>query len=136
MTADAKSTSDRLGWLPGAAAALAFIACNGLSVFVAALSLLGITMAVNPHLQAAAITAFALLTVVFVILGFRRNRQSGPVALSLIGAVVIAGTMYIYFSKVVESIGLLVLIVSAVWSWRATKSCARADRSRSTIEEA
>ena len=126
MTTRLKSNRDKLSWLPGAAAVLAFLACNGLIVLAAALSLFGITLAINPHVQAAAITLFALLTLVFVMMGFRKNRQPGPAALAFIGAVVIVGTMYVYFSKIVESVGLLLLIVSAIWSWRATKSCARA----------
>jgi hypothetical protein len=30
--------------------------------------------------------------------------------------------MYIYFNKIVESLGLLALIVSAVWSWRVSRA--------------
>jgi hypothetical protein len=41
--------------------------------------------------------------------------------LSIVGAVILVGSMYIYFNKIVESLALLALISSAVWSWRAGK---------------
>ena len=125
MTTDTQKDLGKLSWLPGAAAILAFIACNGLFVIVAILSLFGITIAINPHIQAAAISLFAVLTLGFVFLGYREHHVPGPMILSVIGAVLIVGTMYIYFSKIVESLGLLALITSAVWSWRASKACVR-----------
>jgi hypothetical protein len=125
MTTDTQKDLGKLSWLPGAAAILAFIACNGLFVIVAILSLFGITIALNPHIQAAAISLFAVLTLGFVFLGYREHHVLGPMILSVIGAVLIVGTMYIYFSKIVESLGLLALITSAVWSWRASKACVR-----------
>lgn len=125
MMTSTKTSSGSLSWLPGAAAVLAFIACNGLFVLVAIFSLFGIAIVVNPHIQAAVISLFALLTLGFVVLNYRQHRVAGPVIMSVIGAVIIISSMYIYFNKIVESIGLLALIVSAVWSWRASKTCAR-----------
>ncbi len=125
MTTDTQKDLGKPSWLPGAAAILAFIACNGLFVIVAILSLFGITIAINPHIQAAAISLFAVLTLGFVFLGYREHHVAGPMILSVCGAVLIVGTMYIYFSKIVESLGLLALITSAVWSWRASKACVR-----------
>jgi hypothetical protein len=112
----------RLTWLPGAAAILAFVACNGAILIVLMLSLFGVTIAISPHIQAAAISAFAVLTPGFVFLDYRRHHMLGPLALSAAGAVIIVGTMYISFSKIVESLGLLALIVSAIWSWRVSKA--------------
>ena len=125
MTTDTRKDSGKLSWLPGAAAILAFIACNGLFVIVAILSFLGITIAINPHIQAAAISLFAVLALGFVFLGYREHHVLGPTILSVIGAVLVVGTMYIYFSKIIESLGLLALIASAIWSWRASKVCVR-----------
>ena len=122
MTTDTRKDPGKLGWLPGAAAILAFIACNGLFIIVAALALFGMTIAINPHIQAAMISLFAVLTLGFVFLGYREHRVLGPMILSAIGAVLIVGSMYIYFNKIVESIGLLALIASAVWTWRAAKT--------------
>lgn len=122
MTTNTQKDSGKLGWLPGAAAILAFIACNGLFIIVAILSVFGITIAINPHVQAAVISLFAVLTLCFVFLGYRKHGVLGPMILAVIGAVIIVGTMYIYFNKIVESLGLLALIASAIWSWRASKA--------------
>jgi len=121
MTTDTQKDSGKPGWLPGAAAILAFIACNGVFVLVAFLSFFGLAIAVNPHIQAGVISLFALLTFGFVLMAYRQHHVRGPLILSVIGAIVLVGSMYIYFNKIVESAGLLALIVSAVWSWRAGK---------------
>lgn len=86
------------------------------------LSLFGITIAINPHLQAAAISLFALLTFGLVFVGYKKHRKTGPLLLSAAAAVLLIGTMYISFNKIVESVGLVALIASAVWSWRITKA--------------
>jgi hypothetical protein len=122
LITETQKDSGKLRWLPGATAVLAFIACNGLFIFVAILSFFGITIAINPHIQAAVISLFAVLTLSFVFLGYKEHHVLGPMFLSVIGALVIVGTMYIYFNKIVESLGLLALIASAVWSWRVSKA--------------
>lgn len=125
MTTDTRKAPGKLRWLPGAAAILAFVACNGVVVIVAILSLFGVAIAINPHIQAAAISLFAVLTLGFVFLAYRGHHVLGPLILSVFGAVLIVGTMYISLSKIVESVGLLALIVSAIWSWRATEAHVR-----------
>ena len=122
MTTDTQKNSGKPGWLPGASAVLAFIACNGVFVLVAFLALFGIAVAINPHIQAGVISLLALLTFGFVLMAYRRHHVRGPLILSVIGAIVLVGSMYVYFNKIVESLGLLALITSAVWSWRAGKS--------------
>ncbi|MFN0039380.1 MAG: MerC domain-containing protein [Burkholderiales bacterium] len=121
MTTDTRNNLAKPGWLPGVTAILAFVACNGVFVLVALLSSFGIAIAVNPHIQAGVISLFALLTFGFVVMAYRQHHVRGPLVLSVIGAIVLIGSMYIYFNKIVESLGLLALIVSAVWSWRAGK---------------
>jgi len=59
---------------------------------------------------------------VFTYTGFRKHRIVGPLVLALLGALLIVGTMYISFSKVVESLGFLVLIGAAIWNWRSVKA--------------
>lgn len=125
MTNETTKESGKLSWLPAAAAILAFIACNGAFMLVAILAVFGITIAVNPHVQAAVISLFTVLTACFVILSYRKHRVLGPIVLSMLGAILVVGTLYISFNKIVESIGLLALIASAVWGWRAGKVPAR-----------
>jgi hypothetical protein len=117
-----QESSDKLTWLPGATAILAFLACNGTVAIVAILSLFGLSIVINPHIQAAVISLFALLTLGFVFLGYREHHVVGPLILSAVGVLFIIGTMFITFSKIVESFGLIALIVSAIWSWRVSKA--------------
>jgi len=118
-----KSEMDKLGLFTGISAALAFVACNGLFVLVAIFSLFGIAIVINPHIQAAAISLFALSTLAFVFMGYRHHRVVGPLAMAFFGATIIIGSMYIYFNKIIESTGLLVLIISAIWNWRTCQNC-------------
>ncbi len=112
----------RSSQLAALGAVLAFIACNGLFILIAFFAALGITLVINPHVQAAAISLFALITLAMVFIGFRKNRIHSPLILCAVGAVTVIGTMYIHYDKIIESVGLLVLFVSAIWSWRVSKS--------------
>ena len=85
------------------------------------MAIFGVTVIVNPHIQAAMVGIFSMLALVFVFLGYRRHRIRGPVMLAGIGALVIVATMYVSYNKIVESIGLAALAASAIWSWRATR---------------
>ena len=103
------------------AAAFAFIACNGLIVLTALLALFGITFVVDPHVQAALISVFSILTLILVYTGYRQHRTRGPLILAAVGALVIIATMYVSYNKTIESIGLVALITSAIWSWRVVR---------------
>jgi len=99
------------------AALLAFIACNGLILVTALLALSGIALDINPHLQAVLISLFAILTSVLIYKGFKQHHKLGPLLLGCIGALVIVLTMYVSYSKLIESAGLLALVVAAGWNW-------------------
>ena len=103
-------------------AILTFIACNGVFILIALFSAVGITLVINPHVQAAAISLFTLVTLAMVFIAYRNNKVRGPLILCTIGALIVVGTMYIHYDKIIESVGLLALFVSALWSWRASKS--------------
>ena len=105
----------RLPWLAAVSALLACIAGNGLS----AVSLLGITVVVNPHAQAAAISLFSLLTLAFAFRGYRSHQHPIPLLLAGLGTLLVLGTAYVTFSKPIESIGFAALIGSGVFSWQA-----------------
>ena len=104
----------KFAFYSGVAALLAFIACNGLILVIA---IFGITLSINPHFQAILISLFALLTSVLIYKGFMQHHKIGPLLLAGIGALVIILTMYISYSKLIESAGLLALVVAAGWNW-------------------
>lgn len=101
----------------GIAALFAFIACNGLILLTAILAVFGIALSINPHVQAILISLFAILTSVLIYKGFRQHHKIGPLLLGGIGALVIILTMYISYSKLIESAGLLALVLAAAWNW-------------------
>jgi hypothetical protein len=98
-------------------ALLAFIACNGTFILIAALAALGVSISINPHLQAAAIALFSVITLLLVFKDTRKHQNLGPFILAAVASATLIGTMYIYFNKVIESIGLLELFIAALWSW-------------------
>lgn len=114
MASEGKNTS---AVYAGVSAILAFIACNGLIFATAILATFGITFGVNPNVQAVLISLFAILTSVFIYKGFVRHRKIGPLLLAGVGALLILLTMYISYSKVIESAALLALTVAAGWNW-------------------
>ena len=118
---DKSLNSDTSGNKPGRLAPLfaifAFLACNGSILLIAALSALGISISINPHLQAAAISLFSLLALWLVFRGFRNHRGFGPSILAAVASATLISTMYIHFDKLVESIGLLALFAATLWSW-------------------
>ncbi len=117
---DKPNKATRSSQLAALGAVLTFIACNGLFVLIAILAALGITLVINLHIQAAAISLFALVTFAMVFIAFRKNKLRGPLILCAVGAVTVIGTMYIHYDKIIESVGLLALFVSAIWSWRTS----------------
>ena len=113
--------AQKFAFYSGVAALLAFIACNGLILVTALLAIFGITLSVNPHVQAVLIVLFAILTSALILKGYLQHHKIGPTLLAAIGTLVIIVTMYISYSKLVESAGLLALVVAAGWNWYVTR---------------
>lgn len=114
MTSERKNKS---AIYAGVSALLAFIACNGLILATAVLALFGLTFAIDPRVQAILISLFAILTSVLIFKGFLKHRKVGPLVLAGVGAFVILLTMYVSYNKLIESAGLLALVVAAGWNW-------------------
>ena len=111
----------RFSRLGAISALLAFIACNGLLLLSAVLAATGIGLDINPHLQALLISLFAVLTAFFVFRGYIGHRNPWPLALAAAGALAILATMYIHYSKLIESVALAALLLAAGWNWALTR---------------
>ena len=114
-------------WLAGASALLSIAVCYGTLGLIAVLSLMGVTLAVNDHIWAGAIVAFALLAVFGVALGAMKHRKVSPAFLALAGAGLVIWAMYgaegiadllELPSFVVELAGFSALVAAALWDWR------------------
>jgi len=120
------STDKPEGKLAAIFAIFAFIACNGLVILIATMSFIGVSLSIDPHIQAAAISLLSLVTLGLVFRGFKKNRTIGPLILATAATVTLIATMYIHFNKIVESLGLLALFTSALWSWQINRArCGR-----------
>jgi arsenite methyltransferase len=94
---------DGVSWLPGAAAALAIVSCYGTALLVAALSLLGVSVAINERAWAGAISLFAGLAVILIGLSGWKRRIAGPALVGGVGLALILWTMYGAYSRFVAS---------------------------------
>ncbi len=118
---DSTQKSDTANRLAPLFAVLTFLACNATLILIAALSAIGISISINPHLQAAAIALFAVVTLLLVFRDFKKHQNLGPLILAAVASATLVGSMYIHFNKVVESAGLLALFIAAIWSWRLSR---------------
>jgi hypothetical protein len=106
--------------LAGADTVLSITACYGTLAVLSVLSLLGVTLAINPGVWAWAISLFALLAlggVTLVIGGAAwgsagyRNYRAALVVWAMVGS----------YSRIAELAGFAGLITAAIWDWRLQK---------------
>jgi signal transduction histidine kinase len=85
-----------------------------LKLFFLALVWLGISALpdINPHLQAAVMVLFAVAAIAGLMLDRKRHNSNLPLAVGLLGALIIAGTLYGYYRPELEFTGYLVLVVA------------------------
>lgn len=122
MTSKSNSKSAyKFAFYSGVTALLAFLACNGLILVTAILAMFGIALSINSHVQAVFISLFAILTFVLIYKGFKQHQKIGPLLLGGTGVLVLILTMYVSYSKLIESAGLLALVVAAAWNWYVTR---------------
>lgn len=106
-------------WLAGVATAFAIISCYGTGLLLGALSLLGISVALNERAWAAAISVFAALAAVLIGVSSWRRHVIHPAAVAIVGLALILWTMYGAYARVVELLGFAFLIVATVLDLRA-----------------
>jgi hypothetical protein len=125
-----ENTQQKASWLAGASTLLSIAVCYGTLGLIAVLSLMGVTLAVNDHIWAGVIVAFALLAVLGVALGAMKHRKVSPVFLALAGAGLVIWAMYGADgiidllgvpSFVVEVAGFAALIAAAWGDWRLNR---------------
>ncbi len=112
----------RMDWLAAAGTVLAILACYGTLAVIGALSLMGISLAVNEGVWAGAIVLFALVAFAGIVLGWRGHRVVGPLLLGVVGAGLVVYAMGVSYSRIVEIAGFVALVVAALWDWRAKRA--------------
>ncbi len=119
--AERSNATPRFGWLAGAGTVLAIAACYGTLATVSVLSLLGVTLVINPGVWAGAISLFAVLALFGVLLSYREHRVRGPLVIAALGTALVLWAMFGSYIRIIELIGFAGLITAAVWDWRLKK---------------
>jgi len=115
------TTVGKFGWLAGTGTLLSILACYGTLATLAVLSLLGITLVVDPGVWAGTISLFAVLAVVGVAVTYRQHGKIVPLLIALVGAGLILWAMFGSYSRIIELLGFGGLIIAATWDWRLKK---------------
>lgn len=111
--------SGKASWFPGAATALVVLSCYGTTILIGLLSLLGVSLALDESIWAGAISVFAALATFAIAASYRRHRIIGPTVIAALGLGLILWVMYGSYSRAVELVGFVLLIVATLWDWRA-----------------
>jgi hypothetical protein len=122
----------QFAWLPAAGTLLSICSWYGTLAIITGLSLMGITLAVNVHVWAVVIVAFALVAVLDLALSRRRHLSRGPLVLGIVGALVVIFSLYGSQAigamgiprDAVEIVGFTGLVAAAIWDWQLRKVCA------------
>lgn len=101
-----------------AAFLLSMLACYGTLAATLALSLLGITIAINEAAWAGAILLFALLATAAVAAGSRRHASPAPLALALAGTGILAYAMLFSYHLAAELAGFALLAAGTLLDFR------------------
>jgi hypothetical protein len=124
---DIQGSATRSTWIAGVGAILSILACYGTFALIAILSLMGITLAVNVHVWAAAIVVFAVVALLGMALGYRFHRNFSPLVIAALGTLLVVlsmyGTKFLEDTvglnpRVVELVGFAGLLIAAIWNWR------------------
>ncbi len=105
-------------------AVLSMLACYGTLALTGALSLLGVSLTLNLHVSAAVIVALALVSGLLVASNAARNGTTGPLALAVDGASLIAWVMHGSYSRIGELSGFALLLGASLCEQRQRKCAA------------
>ena len=130
MAMSGRDRVSRYGWLAGASAVLSVLACYGTLAAITVLSLLGISLTLNPRAWAAVIVALAAASALLVAANFMRHRIIGPPALAIAGVSLLGWVMYASYSRSGELVGFALLLGAAAWDFRLRR-CAVGQRRNS-----
>lgn len=105
----------RSGRLSAVSAGLALLSCYGTTVLIGLLSLMGVSLAVNPRAWAATIVFLAGLAVFGMLLRWWRHHRIGPAAMAVFGFGLIAWVMLRSYDALLEATGFAVLLAAVAW---------------------
>jgi len=108
-------------WLAASGLVAALLACYGTLALVGLLSVLGLSIALNPTAWAGAIVGFAGLGTLGVALGMRCHRHPAPTVLALLGFALIGWALFGRYDRTAEIAGFAALAAATALDWRARR---------------
>ncbi len=110
-----------------AAVVLALVACYGTLTAVSLLPLIGLTLPVDEVVWTGAIILFTSMAAIAVAAGARKHGSFRPLALAILGAVLIAYTLLGPYYRLVELAGFVLLVGAALWDLQLRNGAMRVD---------
>jgi len=118
---DTTSQKKDYSWLGSAASLFAVLACYGTLATVALLSVVGITVKIDEGLMVKSISGLLILALASMAYSFRAHRHPGPLLLSIASAALLSWVFFGSYSKLLELIGFVALVLASVWDFRVKK---------------
>lgn len=104
------------GFLPMFASLVSLAVCYGSNL---AGAIFGVSLPINPHLQAVVMWGFALLAVYALWRDRRAHATNLPIALGGAGAAVLIGTLYLGYDARVEAVAYVLIVIAALMNQNA-----------------
>jgi hypothetical protein len=101
---------------------LSVLACYGTLAAVAALSALGVTLALDESVWAGVIVLFAALAAAAVALGARRHGSVLPVLPAVAGVGLLGYVMFGAFDRALELVAFALLAAAVFWDYRLRRA--------------
>lgn len=120
--------------LPGALAlVLSLLACYGTLAAVAALSALGVTLALHEGAWAGTVVLFALLALAAVVAGRGQHGRLAPSLPALAGTLLLGYVMLVDFDRLLELAAFALLALAVAWDARLGRRPAGAGTAASDV---
>lgn len=113
--------NQRLSWLGSVTSLLAVATCYGTLAAVTLLSLIGVSVELDEATLVKLITGLLILALSGMVYSWRMHRYPGPLIVSLGAAGILLWVFYGSYSKPLELMGFALLVIAAIWDFRAKK---------------
>ena len=116
-----KSDKKDLSWIGSATSLLAVAACYGTLAAVSLLSLIGINLEIEESVMVKLVSGLLVLALAGMAYSFSKHRNPGPLMLSIAAAALLLWVFFGTYSKPLEMLGFVLLILASIWDFMDKK---------------
>ncbi|NOZ37592.1 MAG: MerC domain-containing protein [Gammaproteobacteria bacterium] len=116
-----KKAKQNLAWLGSITSLLAVATCYGTLAAVSLLSLIGVSVHIDEATLVKLITTLLVFALAGMLYSWRSHRHPGPLMLSLGAGLLLLWVFYGSYSKPLEIMGFILLIIASLWDFRVKK---------------